>query len=115
MTRSLSVLPQMLVGYQGCSFDSPAYKLTETCGDYLEKITSSDKLALIAVLAAWLANDDEAYGFPEAMQECQMTVSEHFYLYVAILADPENHITPDDALNLIAALTAQLKGKVYAE
>lgn len=101
------------LGYHGIGFNSPAMKLTEPCGDRLEKMSSGDKLGLIAILAAWLANDDEAYGFPEAMQECQMTVSEHFYLYVAILADPEDHITPDDALNLIAALTAQLKEKIY--
>ncbi|MBD2079590.1 hypothetical protein [Leptolyngbya sp. FACHB-17] len=102
------------LGYHGIGFNSPAMKLTESCGDRLEKMASGDKLGLIAILAAWLANDDEDYGLPEAMCEIQMTVTEHFYLYVAILADPENHISPDDALSMIAALTAQLKGKVYA-
>lgn len=105
---------EMSVGYQGAGFSSPVYKLTEVCGDYLQKITSGDKLALISLIAMWLSNDDEAYGFPEAMQECQMTVTEHFYLYAGILADPENHISPSDALGLIAALTAQLREGVYA-
>ncbi|MBD1847632.1 hypothetical protein H6F89_30390 [Cyanobacteria bacterium FACHB-63] len=104
----------LALGYYGIPFNSPAFKLANVCGDYLEKIPSQDKLALIALIAAWVANDDESYGFPEAMQSCDMTVSENFYLYVAILADPEDHISPDDALSLVAALTAQIRSGVYA-
>lgn len=111
MTRSISVTPAMLVGYQGCGFDSPAYKLTEVYGDYLEKISSGDKLALIAVLSMWLANDDEDYALHHAQDECPMTASDQLTDYIWELRE----MTPDDALNLIAALTAQLKGKVFAE
>ena len=104
----------MHVGYHGAGFDSPAYKLTEIWGDCLEKMTSGDKLALIAVLAGWLSEDDENYGIPQAVEDCSLSCSESFYLYVSILASRERPLTPDDALALIAALTAQLKGKVFA-
>ncbi|MBD1842136.1 hypothetical protein H6F89_01655 [Cyanobacteria bacterium FACHB-63] len=106
--------PSLSVGYYGVSFDSPAYKLTEIWGDRLEQINSGDKLALIAVLAGWLAEDDEAYDIPQAVENCRMCCSESFYLYVSLLASREHPLTPDDALSLIAALTVQLKAKVYA-
>ncbi|BAU14288.1 hypothetical protein LEP3755_48340 [Leptolyngbya sp. NIES-3755] len=107
--------PSMNVGYQGAGFDSPAYKLTEIWGNALEQITSGDKLALIAVLAGWLSEDDESYSIPQAAEDCPLSCSEAFYLYISFLAEQERPLTPDDALCLIAALTAQLKGKVYAE
>lgn len=53
---------QMHVGYHGTGFNSPAYKLSELYGGCLEQINSNDKLALIVVLAMWLAEDDEGYG-----------------------------------------------------
>ena len=111
MARSLSVHPSMSVGYQGCGFDSAPYKLTAIVGDWYENMTSGDKLALIAVLSMWLAEDDESYALHHAEDECPMTASNQFTDYIWELRE----ITPDDALNLIAALTAQLKGKVFAE
>ncbi|BAU12518.1 hypothetical protein LEP3755_30480 [Leptolyngbya sp. NIES-3755] len=111
MSRSLSVVPSMSIGYQGCGFDSAPYKLTEVCGDYYENMTSGDKLALIAVLAGWLSEDDPNYALHHAVEDCPMTVSNDFSNYIEHLEGT----TPDDALNLIAALTAQIKGKVYAE
>lgn len=105
--------PSLSVGYYGVGFDSPAYKLTEVWGDRLEKILSGDKLALIAVLAAWLSENDEDYGIPQAVEDCQMCCSEAFYVYVSLLASREHPLTPNDALGLISALTAQLKDGVY--
>lgn len=106
--------PSMSVGYYGVGFNSPAYKLTEIWGDYLEKMTSGDKLALIAVLAGWLSEDDEDYGIPQAVEDCSLSCSEAFYVYISILASQEYPLTPNDALGLIAALTTQLRDKVYA-
>lgn len=101
---------QMHVGYHGTGFDSPAYKLAELYGDCLEQINSNDKLALISVLAMWLAEDSEDYALHHAEDDCPMTASPQFADYIWELRE----ITPDDALNLIASLTAQLKGKVFA-
>jgi hypothetical protein len=102
---------QMHVGYYGTGFDSPAYRLTELYGDCLEQINSNDKLALISVLAMWLAEDDADYELINAMNDCNMTASPNFAEYVRVL----KRISPDDALSLIAALTAQLKEKVFAQ
>lgn len=107
--------PSMSVGYYGVNFNSPAYKLTEIWGDVLEKISSGDKLALIAVLAGWLSEDDEDYSIPQAVEDCSLSCSEAFYVYVSILGSQECLLTPDDALGLIAALTAQLRDKVFTQ
>ena len=85
--------------------------LTEHYGDCLEHLTAQDKLALLATLAGFLADDSEEYGLHAASEDCGLRVSNEFYVALAIL-EP---VTPNDALSLQIAITNQLKDHVYAQ
>lgn len=104
---------EMHVGYHGAGFESPAYKLTEIWGDRLEQIAEMDKFALIAALAGWLAGAAD-YNLIQAVNDCSLACTDAFYLYVSILGSQERPLTPNDALALIAALTAQIRAGVHA-
>ncbi len=86
-------------------------RLTEHYGDRLEGMTAQDKLALLATLAGFLADDSEDYGLYAAAGDCGLRASDEFYVAIAIL-EP---ITPNDALSLQIAIANQLKDHVYAQ
>ncbi|GAQ00124.1 hypothetical protein [Leptolyngbya sp. NIES-2104] len=85
-------------------------KLTEQYGDRLERMSSADKLALLATLAGFLADDSEDYGLYAASEDCGLRASDEFYVALAIL----DRVTPNDALSLQIAIANQLKDGVYA-
>lgn len=100
-------------------YDSVTYYASSEClsnlceryGDRLERLTSQDKLALLAVLATWLSEDDYDYTLANAYSDFSGTGSIEFPFVLEIL---DKNITPGDALSLQIAISNQLKDGAYA-
>ena len=85
--------------------------LCERYGDKLERLTSQDKLALLAVLAIWLSEDDHDYTLANSYNDFPGTGSIEFPFVLEML---DESVAPDDALSLQIAIANQLKDGVYA-
>ncbi len=86
--------------------------LTGYYGDRLEKLTANDKLGLIAILAMWLAHDEEDYNLGAASIDVAhlMSLEDDVYHAVALLED----LDPKDAQSLMSALIEQVRFGVFA-
>lgn len=90
-----------------------SHHLMQVFGDSLERLTSNEKLGLIAALSIWLSMDDPEdahWTIPAIAHTNMFPESANFSRAVSIVEE----IEPDDALPLMAALLEQLRFGAFA-
>lgn len=94
--------------------ESPeSHHLIHAFGALLERLTSNEKLGLIAALSIWLSIDDPEdahWTIPAIAHTNLFPGSANFTRAASIIEE----IDPDDALPLIAAILEQLREGVFA-
>lgn len=93
---------------------SEAHHLIHAFGDLLERLTSNEKLGLIAALSLWLSMDDPEdfhWTIPAIANTQLFPDTLNFSKAASIIEE----ISPDDALPLISAILEQLRNGVFAE
>ncbi|MBD1847366.1 hypothetical protein H6F89_28960 [Cyanobacteria bacterium FACHB-63] len=82
-------------------------------GDLLERLTSNEKVGLVAALALWLSMDDpsDAHWTIPAIAYTNLFPESANFTRAALIIE---EIDPDDALPLMAAILEQLREGVFA-
>lgn len=96
----------------GRKSETPVHDLMRQCGNGLERIQIEDKLALIGVLARWLAIENEDYDLYASWKHCNLPTTRHFKGYLDILS---RGFSPQHALGLIVVLSVQVEATVFGK
>ncbi|MBD1844001.1 hypothetical protein H6F89_11435 [Cyanobacteria bacterium FACHB-63] len=103
-------MPKAIGYYTECT---ESHHLIHAFGDLLERLTSNEKLGLIAALSLWLSMDDPSdahWTIPAIAHTNLFPESANLSRAVSIIEE----IDPDDAPPLMAALLEQLREGVFA-
>ncbi|MBD2078793.1 hypothetical protein [Leptolyngbya sp. FACHB-17] len=98
-------MPKAVGYYTNCA---ESHHLIHAFGDSLERLAANDKLALIATLSLWLADDSNNLTIPDTAHWNEIPMSPNLARAVSIIEE----IDPGDALSLMAAILERLRHEV---